>query len=178
MSGPRRGSQPSVDETEGSEGPVRPRGTAKDRALRLLAARDRSRRELERRLSMAGFPEEDVSEALDALAAAGLIDDERFVRLVVEQAERGRLTGRRAVMSSLLSKGVSRSLVEQAGERLESTEEARAEALAGRQAVRMRSLEPAVAFRRLSSLLLRRGFDPQLAFSVARRALAASIDEV
>jgi regulatory protein len=140
----------------------------------LLAARDRSRRELERRLHMAGFEDEDIQTTLDSLADTGLIDDERFAAQVVEQAERGRLSGRRAVMSSLLSKGVSRSLAERAAEPLGSTEEARAEALAGRQVTRLRSLEPAVAFRRLSSLLIRRGFDPGLAFSVARKALGAT----
>jgi regulatory protein len=126
---------------------------------------------------MAGFEEDDIGPALDALADAGLIDDERFAAQVVEHAERGRLSGRRAVMSSLLSKGVARPLAERAAERLGSTEEARAEALAGRQVTRLRSLEPAVAFRRLSSLLIRRGFDPGLAFTVARKSLGAPSEE-
>src|SRR5437870_3520931 len=69
-----------------SERPVRPRGTAKDRALRLLGVRDRSRRELERRLLQAGFDREDIDQALDTLTAAGLIDDERFAAAVVEHA--------------------------------------------------------------------------------------------
>ena len=76
-------------------------------------------------------------------------------------------------MTGLLSKGVDRRLVERALEPLGATEEARAEALAGRQAARLRSLDPAVAFRRLSSLLIRRGFAPGLAFAAARRALGA-----
>jgi regulatory protein len=170
MTGPRRASPPPGAANE-RERPIRPRGTAKDRALRLLAVRDRSRRELERRLRQAGFEAEDVEQALEALAGAGLIDDERFASAVVEQAERGRPAGRRAVMGSLLSKGVARSVAEEAAERLASTEEARAEALAGRQIMRLRNLDPSVAFRRLSSLLIRRGFDPGLAFGVARRAL-------
>ncbi|MFN2544783.1 MAG: regulatory protein RecX [Actinomycetota bacterium] len=178
MSGPRRGSRSRAPRSqEDSEGPVQPRGTAKDRALRLLGARDRSRRELERRLAMAGFEAEDIAPALDQLTEAGLIDDERFAAQVVEHAQRGRLAGRRAVMSSLLSKGVSRSMAERAAEGLSSTEEQRAEALAGRQVARLRSLEPAVAFRRLSSLLVRRGFDPGMAFSVARRALGEAPDD-
>jgi regulatory protein len=182
MSGPRRASQPESGgrgETEPGhsraerERPVRSRGTAKDRALRLLGARDRSRRELELRLRQAGFEQEDIDRALDDLTAAGLIDDERFAAQVVEQAMGGRPAGRRAVMTGLLSKGVNRGLAERALEPLGATEEARAEALAGMQAVRLRSLDPAVAFRRLSSLLIRRGFAPGLAFAVARKALGA-----
>ena len=160
-------SEPASD----SERPVRPRGTAKDRALRLLGVRDRSRRELERRLAQAGFEPDAVASALDDLTRAGLIDDDRFASQVVAHAERGRLAGKRAVMSSLLGKGVDRRTAERAAARLEDTEEARAQALAERQVARLRGLDPAAAFRRLSGLLLRRGFPPGIAYSVARRAV-------
>jgi regulatory protein len=165
MTGPRRVSRSN------SERPVRPRGTAKDRALRLLGVRDRSRRELERRLAQAGFEPEDVAEALDALARVGLIDDERFAASVAEHAKTGRAAGRRAVLSSLLSRGVDRQTAERAVEPLEAGEEDRAMALAERQASRMRDLGPEKAFRRISGLLLRRGFPPQIAFDATRRAL-------
>jgi regulatory protein len=178
MSGPRRGSRPrDTTAANDRERPVRPRGTAKDRALRLLGVRDRSRRELERRLLRAGFDPEEIDAALGDLAAAGLIDDQRFAAAVVEHAQRGRLAGKRAVMTSLLSKGVARPLAEAAAERLGSTEESRAEALAGRQVARLRGLDPGVAFRRLSGLLLRRGFEPAIAFSVAQRALGEPSDQ-
>src|SRR5256714_15571506 len=72
-----------------SERPVRPRGTAKDRALRLLGVRDRSRRELEVRLLRAGFEPPDVERALEDLAGAGLIDDDRLASQVVAHAQRG-----------------------------------------------------------------------------------------
>ena len=162
---------PRSETAADSERPVRPRGTAKDRALRLLGVRDRSRRELERRLLRAGFDREEIDEALDALMAAGLIDDERFAAAVVEHAMTARPTGRRAVMTSLLSKGVDRGIAERALERLEAGEHGRAEELAERHAARMGGLDPAVAFRRLSSLLARRGFPPGLAYAAARRAL-------
>src|SRR5438309_11769665 len=60
MAGPRRASRPHPKgAASDSERPVRPRGTAKDRALRLLGVRDRSHKELERRLLRAGFEPED-----------------------------------------------------------------------------------------------------------------------
>src|SRR5437764_13255034 len=107
MVGPRRASPPREAATK-SERPVRPRGTAKDRALRLLGVRDRSRRELERRLLQAGFDREEIDGALDALTVAGLIDDERFADAVAEHAMTARPSGRQAVSTSLLSKGGSR----------------------------------------------------------------------
>src|SRR5437762_1541300 len=86
----------------------RPRGTAHDRALNLLSFRDRSRRELERRLLQAGFEAADVEETLEAMERVGLVDDERFARAVVEQEAGRRLSGRRAVASALAAKGVGR----------------------------------------------------------------------
>jgi len=179
MSGTPEGLPPPPTDTAAShsERPVRPRGTAKDRALRLLGVRDRSRRELELRLLRAGFEREDVDQALDDLSSIGLIDDQRFAEQVVEHAMTGRPAGRRAVMTGLMSKGVDRGVAERALGRLAVTEEARAEALASRQAVRLRSLDPAVAYRRLTSLLVRRGFAPGLAFDVARRTLGQPEDK-
>jgi regulatory protein len=51
---------------------------ARELALRALSHRDRSRRELEQRLGRAGVPAEERDEALDELAAAGLLSDARF----------------------------------------------------------------------------------------------------
>src|SRR5207244_12978088 len=87
----------------------RPRGSAHDRALNLLSFRDRSRRELERRLLQAGYEAEEVAEALDALERSGLVDDERFAPAVVEQEAGRRLSGRRAVASALAARGVDRN---------------------------------------------------------------------
>jgi regulatory protein len=51
---------------------------ARELALRALNHRDRSRRELERRLDRAGVPADERDETLDALADSGLLSDERF----------------------------------------------------------------------------------------------------
>ncbi len=49
-------------------------------ALRALRHRDRSRQDLEERLRLAGIPPEEREEALDGLAAAGLLSDDRFAQ--------------------------------------------------------------------------------------------------
>ncbi|HET8652752.1 MAG TPA: RecX family transcriptional regulator [Gaiellaceae bacterium] len=51
---------------------------ARELALRALSHRDRSRRELERRLERAGVPADERTATLDALADTGLLSDERF----------------------------------------------------------------------------------------------------
>ena len=51
---------------------------ATELALRALEHRDRSRRELDERLERAGIAADERSQALDHLAAAGLLSDERF----------------------------------------------------------------------------------------------------
>jgi regulatory protein len=51
---------------------------ARELALRALSHRDRSRRELEQRLGRAGISAEERDEALNELAAAGLLSDARF----------------------------------------------------------------------------------------------------
>ena len=142
-----------------------------DRALGLLAVRARSRRELERRLIRAGFEADAVSDELDRLESVGLVDDGSFADQVVEHETRSRLSGARAVRSSLAAKGVPTATIEAAVSGIRGDEEARASELASSRAGRLRALDPATAFRRLSSLLVRRGYTPEVARTAARRAL-------
>ncbi len=51
---------------------------ATELALRALRHRDRSRRDLDRRLKRAGVPAGEREQALDGLAEAGLLSDARF----------------------------------------------------------------------------------------------------
>ena len=148
-----------------------PRGTAKDRALRLLAVRWRSQAELERRLGQAGFEPEDIASALEDLTQAGLIDDARFAQAMVTERATRRLSGDRAIRMALMQKGVSAQVVtaalEGAGEESE-----RALQLARKRATRLATSDPASATRRLYGLLLRRGFGPGVARDACRTALA------
>jgi regulatory protein len=125
---------------------------------------------MESRLRSAGFDAEMVAEELVRLQDVGLLDDERYAREFAEQAL-GRLSGRRAVASSLAAKGVSRPLIERALQDVEGDEDARAAELARSRASRLRGLAPEVAYRRLVSFLARRGYEG----SVARRAAALAL---
>lgn len=142
-----------------------------ERALRLLAVRPRSRRELEIRLLRAGFERDQVEDELIRLEAVGLIDDEAFARELAEHHVSARRSGRRAVVGALSAKGVSRSVIEEAVAGLGDDEAERARALARERAPRLAGLPPDKAFGRLSSLLMRRGYDPGTAREAARSAL-------
>jgi regulatory protein len=142
-----------------------------ERALRLLAVRARSRRELEIRLRRAGFEPDEVGEELDRLEAVGLVDDEAFARELAEHHVGARRSGRRAVVGALAAKGVSRQVIEEAMAGLGEGEEERALELARERAPRLAGMPRDKAFGRLSSLLMRRGYDPTTARDAAARAL-------
>ena len=142
-----------------------------DRALGLLAVRARSRRELERRLLQAGFNQDEVAAELDRLEAVGLIDDEAFARQVAAHEFGTRRSGRRVVTGGLLSKGVAPALVDRVLEELDGDEDDRIAALARSRAGRLTGLDPVTAFGRLTSFLIRRGYEPGPARAAARRAV-------
>jgi len=126
---------------------------------------------MESRLRSAGFDAEVVAEELVRLEEVGLLDDERFAQEFADHALARRLSGRRAVASSLAAKGVSRALIERALQDVEGDEDARAGELARSRASRLRGVAPEVAYRRLVSFLARRGYEG----AVARRAAASAL---
>ncbi|MDQ4006168.1 MAG: recombination regulator RecX [Actinomycetota bacterium] len=149
----------------------RPATPVKERALRLLSVRSRSRTELMHRLRRAGYESEEIEEALSDLERVGLIDDERFAREVAED-RRKRGYGPRAGMAALRQKGVDRAVAERVVEESQpEDEEDRAAEVARARWPRLSNLEPPVARRRLLDFLLRRGFDFQVARDACRRVI-------
>ena len=156
----------------GRERPARHRDVH-ERALGLLAVRQRSRKELERRLLGAGFGTDDVAAELRRLEQVGLIDDRAFARAVAEHAIGSRGEGGRAVARRLSLAGVPREIAEEVLDLVASRdEEDRAWELAVSRVGRLSGLPPQKAFTRLSGFLARRGYPADVARRAARRALA------
>jgi regulatory protein len=149
--------------------------SCQDRALGLLAVRPRSRRELERRLLQARFEPEEVRDVLGRLERVGLVDDQAFARQYAEQRYGSRREGRRAVLSGLRAAGISPQLAEATADGAPDEEEERANALASARAGRLSGVDAPKAFARLTSLLMRRGYSPEIARGAARRALDLSL---
>lgn len=160
MTGPRRSREPKHPPD------------CHERALGLLAVRQRSRRELRTRLLRAGFAPEDVDGELERLEAVGLVDDRRFAREFAEHQLRVRLSGRRAAASALAAKGIDGATIEEALDEAGGDEEEAARDLALGRASRLGSLAPEKAFSRLVAFLVRRGHTPDLARRAAREALS------
>src|SRR5687768_876168 len=85
-----------------------------DRALRLLAARGRSVRELRRRLLAAREPEEHVNAALQKLEAMGALNDEDYARHVARSQMIGRGYAPRRLKQELAKRGVARDVADRA----------------------------------------------------------------
>jgi regulatory protein len=136
--------------------------------------RSRSRTELRQRLRQAGFEQEEIEGALVDLEQMGLVDDERFAREFVRDRVTTRLAGRRAIKAALRQKGVGADVADlaltEAGDDAENAAE-----LAARKAARLVNLPPEVAYRRLYSLLLRRGYGHGVAVRACSEALSAAL---
>ena len=150
------------------------RQAAYDAAVRLLAARGRSTRELVARLRRKGLGPAAVTHAVGRLEAEGLVDDTAFA----EQYARSRAArgwGPVAILADLRRRGVERRLAERTVGALEgsSDEDARAELrrLAARRVGTLTSLPRETARRRLLSFLGRRGFRMHDVFDVVDEVL-------
>ncbi len=80
-------------------------------ALGLLATREHSRNELARKLAVRGFAEDAVATVLDALAAAGRLDESRLAEAYVgERLRKG--FGPLRIRQELRGKGLSDELID------------------------------------------------------------------
>ncbi|MHB0776689.1 regulatory protein RecX [Halomonas sp. WWR20] len=99
-----------------------PESPPRDDAIRLLARREYSRAELERRLAAKGHDAETLSEALDALADEGLQSDARFAEVFVRsRVARGQ--GPMKIRAELNERGIERELARNALDNAQSSGE-------------------------------------------------------
>ena len=96
----------------------------KGRALRLLAGREHSRAELQRKLAPHETEPGELARALDELQAKGFINEQRVVESVLHR--RAPRLGAARVKQELQAKGLDAQAVADAVARLQETEEARA----------------------------------------------------
>ena len=67
----------------GKDDPAKPKRSAYDKALGLLARREHSRRELKTKLRQGGYEGEETSAAIDRLGEQHYQDDDRFAELLL-----------------------------------------------------------------------------------------------
>lgn len=132
---------------------------ATDSALRFLAYRPRSTREVTDRLRQRGYSVQAIDAAIEKLRGWRYLDDQEFARFWVENRQENRPSGSRRLRQELRQKGVDGEVVEQAIEAFEVDELPMAIELARKRAERLRGLDPIVRRRRLAGFLQRRGYN-------------------
>lgn len=132
-------------------------------ALALLAARSRSRRELEERLLKKGFSPGDVAEALTELEKKGYLDDRRFALSWAKGRLSGKPMGRARLRQELKTKGLRDEDIEEAlKEVYAETDELQLALMASERKLQgFKGLEPEKRRQKLFRFLKRRGFPPQ-----------------
>jgi regulatory protein len=156
-----------------SEAPVgaqRSHRGALAKAGRLLARRPHSAAELQERLAAAGFEPAAIEGALRRLTELGLVDDGAFADAWIEHRAGRGLSGS-AIRRELGARGVDAAVAEEALERAGLDDGARARGLAAAWVARVARLPLERQAARLQGMLLRRGFEPEVAEAATRAVL-------
>jgi regulatory protein len=132
-----------------------------DRALQFIQMRLQSRAELSTKLKRREFGTAVINSVLDQLTELGYVNDERFAATKAMYAAQRKHHGRQRARMELLKSGIRGDVAERALDDVYTGADSAgvARMLACKQAPRLKKLDVAVARRRLSGMLLRRGFD-------------------
>lgn len=149
---------------------------ALDRAVGYLAARARSKREIEQRLLQAGYRPCTVEMVVYKLERENLLDDADFARQWVESRSTHKL-GRNRIAQELRRKGISQEEAEEALSVIEDEDQlSGAFALAEKAAARIKPGEDSrKAASRIAGMLARRGYSWDVAKEAIQHALSDEI---
>jgi len=138
---------------------------AKEAALTYLSFRARARQEVEDRLREKGFDENTIRSAIERLEELRLIDDAEFAREWIRSRQRKGPVGRRRLLLELRDKGVSEDVVDSALDELLAGIDPYVSAATRLRRYRPRyaRLDRTAALRRMMGLLVRWGFDGEIA---------------
>ncbi|UCC82104.1 MAG: regulatory protein RecX [Gemmatimonadota bacterium] len=143
-----------------------------DAALNFLSYRQRTGREVRRKLVERGFSADVIEAALARLAAVHLVDDEAFVGAYVRDRIAHRPMGVRRMIQELYQKGITREValpvIQEVLREEETDERALAERVVEkkRHTLKSRTQDERVLRRRLRDHLIRRGFETRVANDV------------
>ncbi|MFH1313357.1 MAG: regulatory protein RecX [Candidatus Eisenbacteria bacterium] len=152
---------------------------AREIALRLLKTRPRTEEELKRRFRKSDLRVKIWERVLDDLKDEGQVDDRVFAQLWIREKIGRAGSGRKRIASDLRSKGIDRTIVEEEIARNydDADETEIAKRLAIKRLGRLKSLPAGVARRRIYGLLLRRGFQSDVASAALEAALETASRE-
>jgi regulatory protein len=144
----------------------------RDKALRMLAGRGRSRREIDDALRALGLADAVRRGIVSELEEKGLVDDARFAREFVSVKKDVRRLGPHRLRADLKKLGVERAAVDGALSAFGADEQERLARALAQRALRSGAVDER-AVRRVTSMLTRKGFDyavvNRIAADLARR---------
>ena len=143
-------------------------GGAFEAAVDALTCKERTAAELRDLLLGRGHESAEVDGALERLEAIGELDDARFARRYAEDKRELRGWGSERIRAALLERGVSAADVEEALADIGAEEEV--ELAVGLLRDRGANLADPAERQRALGLLIRRGYDSEVAYEAIRRA--------
>jgi len=155
----------------GPDDPAKPKRSAYDKALGLLARREHSRKELKTKLRQGGYEGEETADAIDRLGEQHYQDDDRFAEVLL----RSRISqgyGPMRLRVELKSHGLADARIRELMDEAEVDWDTSAAAQLRRRYGSAGTSDPAERNRR-AQFLLRRGF----AAATVRRVTHADVDE-
>jgi regulatory protein len=135
-------------------------------AYRYLNRRERTETEVQARLEQAGISAPVTQEALDELRGHGVVDDQRFARLFVEDKRSLGQWGADRIRRTLLARGLDRDLIEHALDGDGDGDGGEGELERALELLRSRFPEPPRDRRerdRALGVMLRKGYDSEIA---------------
>ena len=143
-------------------------------ALYALAPRAKSRAELHTQLLKRGVEAEVSSNVLDSLELQGLLNDLEFAKIWSESRRRQKKLSSGVIIQELRTKGVAQDIIDEVMQESDPYEEyAMAYALAERKYRSCAHLDEMVIYRRVHSLLARKGFSHQVTTRILKELLAS-----
>lgn len=162
-------SESDIDELRQKDAIVK----AFDAAATLLAYRPRSTQEIRQRLLKKSFDEMVIDTAIEKLERLGYLDDRAFARFWIEDRNRFKPRGRRALSYELRNKGISDSLIQDLLDELVDESDGAYEA-AQKRVRSMRGKTQREFKKKIGAFLQRRGFG----YEAVNNALSQLIQEI
>ena len=145
---------------------------AREVALRKLDAHACSRAELTSAIEGRGFSAVLAHQVVDRLEAVGLVNDQAYADALVRSRFSGTGASGRALREVLVRKGLEPGVIERALSQISRDDEAeRAAQLVARKRRSLAGVPRQSAYRRLCSMLARKGYSPSVASNAVRDAL-------
>ncbi|NLY11920.1 MAG: regulatory protein RecX [Firmicutes bacterium] len=140
---------------------------ARQKAIRFLTTRDRTRYEMQQYLARSGFRKNEIDEVLEWVTELGYLDDARCAKNWVEYRNRFRPTGNYLLRLELEKKGICDDIINEVlNDKDKEMSLAKEVVEKGYRALKDSPLDK--CYRKLGSLLQRRGFS----WEITRKVLA------